>query len=104
MSLGAAGGPTIITQVAQAILWSVDQDLSPKMALSPARIHHQWLPDRLLVESKLDKPVQEELQSLGHQVELRGGLGAAQLVRWNEKLKSFQASADPRGNGKALGW
>ena len=104
MSLGAAGGPTIITQVVQAVIWSLDQDLSPKEALSPARIHHQWLPSQLLVESQLDKPVQEELQSMGHKVELRNGLGATQLVRWNEKLKVFQASADPRGDGKALGW
>ena len=50
MALGAAGGPTIISQVVLAIVRSVDGAADPAAALGAPRIHHQWSPDRLRVE------------------------------------------------------
>ncbi len=104
LSVGAAGGPTIITQVAQALLWSLDENLPPVQALKAPRIHHQWKPERLKVESSVPEAVKEDLKNLGHDLQVVSRLGATQLIRWNPESQVFEATADPRGNGKAMGW
>ena len=58
MTLGAAGGPTIITQVVQALINVIDLGMSPQEAVAAPRIHHQWLPDKLFVEQTMPSKVQ----------------------------------------------
>lgn len=104
LSVGAAGGPTIITQVAQALLWSLDENLPPHEALNQPRIHHQWKPASLKVESTLPAETLKQLKAKGHELEKVSQMGATQLIRWNPETNTFQATADPRGHGQALGW
>ncbi|MEC9092773.1 MAG: gamma-glutamyltransferase, partial [Planctomycetota bacterium] len=53
MTVGAAGGPKIITQSLLATLGFIELGLPIDKALSQPRFHHQWSPDRILVESSM---------------------------------------------------
>jgi gamma-glutamyltranspeptidase/glutathione hydrolase len=98
-TVGAAGGPTIITQVLLAIIQVVDFSKSPTEALGRARFHHQWKPDRLLVERALGQAVIDALRAKGHTVEIVNTLGAAQAIGLGQDGKAFSGSPDPRGRG-----
>ncbi len=98
-TVGAAGGPTIITQVLLAIIQVVDFAKSPAEALGQARFHHQWKPNRLLVEKALDQAAIDALRAKGHTVEVINSLGAAQAIGFGQGAKPFTGSADPRGRG-----
>ena len=113
-SLGAAGGPTIISQVVQGLVWLLDYRMSPAEALAQPRIHHQWLPDELVVEKSLPADVKAALSSNGHRVREVDSLGACQII-CQEREESdrgfhgfhgskFSGSADPRVQGKAAGF
>ena len=49
-AVGAAGGPRIISAVLQTIINVIDHDMNIQQALDSPRIHHQWMPDELVVE------------------------------------------------------
>ncbi|MBC8244622.1 MAG: gamma-glutamyltransferase [Verrucomicrobia bacterium] len=99
-TVGAAGGPTIITQVLLAIIHVVDFGKSPAEALGQARFHHQWKPDRLLVEKALGQAAIDALRAKGHTVEAVNTLGAAQAIGLGQAGKLFSGSPDPRGRGR----
>jgi len=98
-TVGAAGGPTIITQVLLAIIQVVDFAKSPAEALDQARFHHQWKPNRLLVEKILGQTTIDSLRAKGHNVEVVNSIGAAQAIGIGRGDKPFTGSADPRGHG-----
>jgi len=103
LSLGAAGGPTIISQMVLAILYTVDFGMSPKAALGQARFHHQWRPDELQIERAVPEKVRAELARRGHQVKVLNSLGAAQAVGVTGKDSAFIGAADPRVEGASAG-
>jgi len=80
LTLGAAGGPTIITQVVQAIVHHLDLGRPLSEAVAAPRIHHQWKPDVLQVERSLPEPVVEDLERLGHKIKRVGPLGTLQAI------------------------
>lgn len=96
-SLGAAGGPTIISQVVQALINRIDLGMSLPEALSAPRVHHQWLPDRLRVERALSADLKQALTKKGHQVQEVERIGISQAVGFNADGK-LQAVVDPRLN------
>ena len=98
-TVGAAGGPTIITQVVLAIIQVVDFGKSPAEALGQARFHHQWKPDRLLVEKALGQAAIDALRAKGHTVKVVNTLGAAQAIGLGQVGKPFTGAPDPRGRG-----
>ncbi len=102
LSVGAAGGPTIISQTLLAILRVIDFGHSPQTALKGVRFHHQWRPDRLIVERTLDNRVIQELRARGHVVEVVQDLGATQAVGI-DSTGQFQGAHDPRLQGRAAG-
>lgn len=102
LSVGAAGGPTIISQTLLAILRTVDFGQPPGDALRGPRFHHQWRPDELHVEAALGDAVIAALRARGHTVVVEPSLGAAQAVGMDSGMLS--GSADPRGEGSAAGW
>jgi gamma-glutamyltranspeptidase/glutathione hydrolase len=81
MTLGAAGGPTIISQVAQNLLYTLADNRLPDEALNQARIHQQWNPNVLFVEASMDKKLQEELTGLGHELRIWPSMGASQIIQ-----------------------
>ncbi len=103
MTVGAAGGPKIITQVVLAIIRRLDLHLSLEHAVSNPRIHHQWLPDALYCEPNLDQAQRNRLQALGHTIKLSRSAGVCQAIWFDSSTRTFVGVADPRANGCANG-
>lgn len=98
--VGAAGGPTIITQVIQALVQKLDLGASASEALAGPRIHHQWKPDELRVEVAVGTETLAGLKAMGHPVTETERMGAAQLI-WKEG-SALVPVHDPRVPGEAL--
>jgi gamma-glutamyltranspeptidase/glutathione hydrolase len=98
LSVGAAGGPTIISQTLLTIIYAVDFQMPLHKALEQTRFHHQWVPDELRVERKAGPDVIARLRGLGHKVVPVDSLGAAQAL-----ASGLVAEHDPRLEGKASG-
>ncbi len=99
LSVGAAGGPTIISQTLLAIVRVVDFGHDTRGALRAPRFHHQWRPDVLKMEKGWGEGVIAELRRRGHTVEVIGELGATQAVGRGDDGR-FEAAADPRIPGQ----
>jgi gamma-glutamyltranspeptidase/glutathione hydrolase len=80
LSLGGAGGPTIITQVVLVMVYHLDLGLPLREAVAAPRIHHQWKPDVLSVERALDESIVAELAKRGHRVERTSRIGVTQAI------------------------
>ena len=100
-TVGAAGGPTIITQAVLAIVRFVDFGLSPQAALAGPRFHQQWRPDALRIEKTVPEATRQELKRRGHQLNIVDSMGVAQAIGVGNE--GFQGASDPRGSGKAAG-
>lgn len=102
MALGSPSGTRIITCVAQTILNSVEFDMPLYEAVAATRIHQQWQPDKLKIESPfLDPKVEKELKERGHDV-VHERLGCSiQAIRRNKN--QWHGVSDPRGEGLAKG-
>ncbi len=99
MTVGAAGGPKIITQVLLAITRCLDFDQSLSQAISGPRFHHQWRPDTVLVEDATDDEVVAGLERSGHKVERIQHSGITQAIRLTESGELIGVH-DPRVPGK----
>jgi gamma-glutamyltranspeptidase/glutathione hydrolase len=100
---GAAGGPTIITQVVLTLSGVIDLGLSPADALKQPRFHHQWSPDELKVETSLGDETMKKLEAKGHRLEKTSKFGACQMIQKDSKQDRFTPASDPRVNGAAAG-
>ena len=100
MTVGAAGGPKIITSVLLAILRRLDFDQSLADAVGSPRIHQQWMPDVLTVEKKMPKEIVEQLAAKGHDIDEIDSAAVAQAIEVDEKGQ-FIGVHDPRVPGKA---
>ncbi|MFM7555817.1 MAG: gamma-glutamyltransferase, partial [Verrucomicrobiota bacterium] len=103
LSVGAAGGPTIISQTLLAILRTIDFRKPPREALAAPRLHHQWKPDELHVERAWGQEVIDGLKRRGHTVAVEASIGSAQAVG-RDARGQWSAAADPRGEGSAGVW
>jgi gamma-glutamyltranspeptidase/glutathione hydrolase len=103
LTLGAAGGPTIITQVAQTIVYHLDLEMPLPAAVAAPRIHHQWMPDVLRIEESLDDAVVAELKRRGHRISRTKGIGVLQAIAVSPEGNTLTAVHDPRVSGKAAG-
>ena len=103
MTLGAAGGPKIITQVVLGIVRVIDLGWSIDQAVSDARWHHQWLPNRLFVETSFQDRLLGTLRKRGHVGEYLEHGGVMQAISRTPNGE-FQGVSDPRVPGKAAGW
>ena len=98
-TVGAAGGPTIISQAVLAIIHFIDHGMTPSKALGQARFHHQWKPNRLLVEEALGQATIDALRNMGHTIKVTDSIGAAQALGLGLAGRPFTGAADPRGRG-----
>jgi len=103
MCVGAAGGPRIITQVIQAIVGHFDLGRSVAESVASPRIHHQWSPDRLSVETSFDNDVARGLEEKGHEVVRTRTSGTMQAIVYDSQSGLFLGVSDPRVNGLAAG-
>jgi gamma-glutamyltranspeptidase/glutathione hydrolase len=103
LTIGAAGGPTIITQVVQGLVRHFDFGWPLEKALAEPRIHHQWSPDEIRAESALDKATRDALTSRGHELRAVKSMGVTQAIRYDRPSQQFLGVYDPRVAGKAGG-
>jgi gamma-glutamyltranspeptidase/glutathione hydrolase len=94
MTLGAAGGPTIISQVTQVLLRYLAMGHSLEEAMEAVRIHHQWSPNLLFVESNMPEDVREGLRAKGHTLKDMGSFGGTQAIVLEDG--KFVPMAEPR--------
>lgn len=103
MAVGAAGGPTIISQTVQAIINRLDLRLDVDDSLAAPRIHHQWSPDTLRMEKAFDPAVIAALKAMGHDVAESEAIGATQAITYDPSRGLYRPVHDPRVPGGAGG-
>jgi gamma-glutamyltranspeptidase/glutathione hydrolase len=86
---GSPGGRTIPNTTLLTVLYAVDFGRDAQGAMDAPRFHHQWLPDRILLEGgRWPESLRKDLEKLGHTVlerplkgaHERGVQGVAQLI------------------------
>jgi gamma-glutamyltranspeptidase/glutathione hydrolase len=109
LAVGAPGGPTIINTVLQVISNVIDFGMNLKEAVDAPRIHHQWLPDAIVVERlALDPDTRAALERRGHHLAEppaainNGYFGDAEAIGVGPDGERLGAS-DHRLNGEAVG-
>lgn len=94
MSIGAAGGPMIITQVVQGIINNIGLQQSLYESLASPRIHQQWKPEKVFFDKRLPKDQQRALANKGHQLKQLRFEGSANAV--SITTQGFDAVSEPR--------
>jgi gamma-glutamyltranspeptidase/glutathione hydrolase len=96
---GSPGGSRIITTVLQVILGVVDFGQNIAEAVAAPRIHHQWRPDGLLVETGLSPDTLTLLRARGHRVVVGSTSGSANSIQVT--ADGLAGASDPRQRGTA---
>ncbi|MFQ5786379.1 MAG: gamma-glutamyltransferase, partial [Thermodesulfobacteriota bacterium] len=94
---GSPGGGRIITTVLQILLNAIDFKMNIASATNAVRIHHQWLPDQLVVEKGLNDDTIRILKEMGQNVLVGNTIGSAQSVM--KKGDFLYGASDPRRPG-----
>ncbi len=104
LSLGAAGGPTIITATVLNLVGVLDLGLPLDAALAQPRLHQQWTPDEIRLESSMPDAIKRALVAKGHKLDEIGSIAVAQIIGRDAAGTGFIGAADPRAPGIALGF
>jgi gamma-glutamyltranspeptidase / glutathione hydrolase len=105
---GSPGGRTIISTVTGLLINVLEYDMKLQQAVAAPRLHHGWLPDRVLFEGAGDSAhaaLVEQLRGLGHVVD--GGphkQGSANSIWVDRTTGERHGVADPRRAGRAVGY
>jgi gamma-glutamyltranspeptidase/glutathione hydrolase len=102
IALGGRGGSKIPTATLQVLLGVIVDGLDLQTAIDRRRLHHQWLPDRLLVEDgALSPEAAAELERRGHKIYVERDLLQLPKVHAVRILETgeMEVGADPRGPG-----
>ncbi len=111
--LGTPGGSTIITTVANDFLSVVENGLNIQQSADAPRFHHQYLPDRIDLETRFSPSVAAELAQMGYTVNRTavadehhpGTWGDSELIAVDPKTHDLLGGHDHRRNyGKAAGY
>lgn len=103
MVVGAAGGPTIITAVAQVILNVIEHGMPLVDAMRAPRMHHQALPDAIRHETVGFAPdVLRRLRRMGHTLTPQAGIATVNAVL--RVPGGWHGVHEPRGSGAAVGY
>jgi gamma-glutamyltranspeptidase/glutathione hydrolase len=102
LTVGAAGGPKIISQVVLTIVRLLDFERPLPDAVADPRFHHQWRPNVVMYETGLDANIVEGLRDRDHNIEEIGSSGRTQAIAVESDGKLIGVS-DPRSDGQAAG-
>tara|TARA_R110002096_G_scaffold309403_4_gene503979 strand:- start:5911 stop:7638 length:1728 start_codon:yes stop_codon:yes gene_type:complete len=101
---GSPGGSTIITVVLQSVFNVLEFDMNTMHALAAPRIHHQWLPDAVMIEEGVSKDTKDILVNMGHIIAPREmTIGSLSTIMYKEGI--FYGAADIRSlDAAAIGY
>jgi gamma-glutamyltranspeptidase/glutathione hydrolase len=99
IAVGAAGGTTIVAQVAKALIGVIDWDMSAQEAIAMPQV--MGLGDRVLIErASAAESLAEPLRAMGHDVALvEPGYKANAVERVGGR---WVGAADPRSEGASI--
>ena len=103
---GSPGGSTIITTVLQVVMNVIDHGMELSDAVGKPRFHHQWRPDRVMVEPFGFSPdTVAALEAMGHEGidTIRWGRGIGDANSVMRRDGELLGMSDPRGAGRAVG-
>jgi gamma-glutamyltranspeptidase/glutathione hydrolase len=103
MTIGAAGGPRIITNALLGAIRVLDLGMSPGEAMAVKRFHHQWSPDKLYLEPGTKRTIADSMRKMGHTVVIDGASGTTQMIYRDDITGMLTGVHDPRVPGKAAG-
>lgn len=104
MVIGSPGGSRIITITLEAIMNVIDHGMDIQEAIDAPRVHHQWLPDNVIVEPYgLSPDTMKILAGMGYKVQndpnwLQWGQ-AAGIIVGGKNLAEISAGKGARYNG-----
>lgn len=99
VSVGASGGPLIVSATLLVLSNVLDFGLPPEAAVAAPRMHHQWQPDVLLVEPGVRPIDRTALERVGHTIREIPGIAAVSLA--TDLAASPAGAGDPRKGGGA---
>jgi len=95
LATGSPGGSLIISSVLQLIVNVIDHGMNLAEATLVPRMHHQWLPDQLILEPGFSPDTVELLRHRGHTVVIsRNMMGSLQSVGYRQG--DFVGASDTR--------
>jgi len=101
---GSPGGPTIISATLLSILNWMRLGMEPQAAINAPRFHHQWLPDRILMERAFPDSMESALNARGHATYRVGHMGMVNAIAIDPATGDRLGAADPRHDGAAVGY
>ncbi len=101
---GSPGGPTIISVTLLSVLNWMRLGMEAQAAINAPRFHHQWLPDRILLEKTFPAGIEQALQARGHKTRRQGHIGLVNAIGIDPQTGERLGAADPRDNGSAQGY
>ncbi len=102
IAIGASGGAQIPSSVVVVLHNLVEFGLDAQEAVAAPRFHHQWMPNRLVVEPGFPEDVRAALVDRGHEVVVADLYSCVQVVRRTADGE-LEAGADPRKGGWPAG-
>jgi gamma-glutamyltranspeptidase/glutathione hydrolase len=94
---GTPGGSRIITTVLQVISNVIDHRMNIAEAIAAPRLHHQWMPDRVFMESGFSPDTIRLLEAKGHKITTAAAFGSANSILVTPE--GLTGAADPRQRG-----
>lgn len=93
--IGSPGGRTIINTVFQTVLNVLAYNMRIDRAIEAMKIHHQWLPDRILYEQHLLSPdTRKALEKMGHRLQPVPNLGVLMGITVDASNGLYTGAAD----------
>ena len=91
---GSPGGSRIITTVLQVALNVMTHEMNVAQAVNSPRIHHQWLPEVLMIEDGFGADTKALLKDKGYRLYPSRTMGSVQAIMMEDGY--FYGAADPR--------
>jgi gamma-glutamyltranspeptidase / glutathione hydrolase len=101
---GSPGGPTIISAVLLTVINWMRLGMDAQAAINAPRFHHQWIPDRILLEQQFPASIEQGLNAMGHATKRKGHIGLVNAIGIDSQTGERLGAADPRDEGSAVGY
>jgi len=101
---GSPGGPRIISAVLLTVVNWMRLGMEAQAAINAPRFHHQWFPDRIVMENQISPLIQRALEAMGHTTRKIGHIGLVNAIGIDVATGERLGAADPRDEGSAVGY